>query len=215
MRSRAARSRPFTWLFVLFIAIAIGSTCAEAATFQVTVDTSAFSGTPASLSWDLTDGDLGASTTIAIITGFSTNGSFDAGQATSDGGVSGSLPGPVTITDTDFFNSLLQPVTLGTSLSFTLDMATASSGQGVPDALAFFLLTADGLASLVASDLLGDALLAFEADGTPGGLLTVAGETEPSVAVSATPTAVIPAPAALLLLAAALLLLPARLFARR
>lgn len=214
MRSRAARSRLFAWPFVLLIALALGPTCAEAATFQVTVDTSAFSGTPASLSWDLTDGDPGVSTT-AIITGFSTNGSFDAGQATSIGGVSGSLPGPVTITDTDFFNSLLQPVTLGPSVSFTLDMTTAASGQGVPDTLAFFLLTEDGLASLVASDLLGDALLAFEADGTPGGLLAVAGETEPSVAVSATPTAVIPAPAALLLLAAALLLLPARLFARR
>jgi hypothetical protein len=159
MRSRAARSRLFTWPFVLLSALALGPTCAEAATFQVTVDTSAFSGTAASLSWDLTDGDPGASTT-ALITGFSTNGSFDAGQATSIGGVLGSLPGPATIADTDFFNSLLQPVTLGTSLSFTLDMTTASSGQGVPDTLAFFLLTADGLASLVASDLLGDALLA-------------------------------------------------------
>ena len=57
-----------------------------------------------------------------------------------------------------------------------------------------------------ATDLLGDALLSLEADGTPGGLLLVAGETEPPVPVSATRTTEIPAPAPLLLLATALLL---------
>ena len=210
--SRAARSRLVSCVFALLVALGVGPARTEGATLQVTVDTSAFNGTPASLGWDLTDGDPGASTT-AIITGFSTNGSFDAGQATSVGGVSGSLPGPVTVTDTDFFNSLLQPVTLGTAISFTLDMTTAASGQGVPDALAFLLLTADGLTSLVATDLLGDALLTLDADGTPGGLLLVAGETEPSVPVEATRTTAVPAPAPLLLLAAALL--PTLLMARR
>lgn len=204
MRSScAARSRLVSCVFVLLVALGVGPARTEGATVQVTVDTSALSGTSASLSWDLTDGDPGASTT-AIITGFSTSGSFDAGQATSVGGVSGSLPGPVTITDTDFFNSLLQPVTLGTAVSFTLNMTTAASGQGVPDTLAFLLLTEDGLASLVATDLLGDALLTLEADGTSGGLLLVAGATEPSVPVAATRTTAIPAPAALLLLVAAL-----------
>ena len=210
--SRAARSRLVSCVFALLVALGVGPARTEGATLQVTVDTSAFNGTPASLTWDLIDGDPGASTT-AIITGFSINGSFDAGQATSIGGVSGSLPGPVTITDTDFFNSLLQPVTLGTFVSFTLDMTTAASGQGVPDTLAFFLLTEDGLASLVATDLLGDALLALEADGTPGGLLTTASETDPSVPVSATQSTAIPVPAALLLLAAALL--PTLFVARR
>ena len=213
MRSpRAAHPRLVTCAFALLVALCLGPARTEAATIQVTIDTSALSGMSASLSWDVTDGDPGASTT-AIITGFATNGSFDAGQATSIGGASGSLPGPVTITDTDFFNSLLQPVTLGTSVSFTLDMTTAASGQGVPDTLAFFLLTEDGLASLVATDLLGDALLALEADGTPGGLLTTAGETEPSVPLSATRPTAIPAPAVLLLLAAALL--PTLLVGRR
>jgi|RhiMetdeSRZDD1v2_1073273.scaffolds.fasta_scaffold67797_2 hypothetical protein len=213
MRSpRAAHTRLVPCAFALLFALGLGPARTEAATIQVTVDTSALSGTSASLSWDLTDGDPGASTT-AIITGFSTNGSFDASQATSTGGVSGSLPGPVTITDTDFFNSLLQPLTLGTSVSFTVDMTTAASGQGVPDTLAFFLLTADGLASLVATDLVGDALVTLEADGTAGGHLGVAGETEPVVAVSATRTTAVPAPAALLLLAAALL--PTLLRARR
>ena len=213
MRSPRAHTRLIPCAFALLLALGLAPARPDAATIQVTVDTSALSGTSASLSWDLTDGDPGASTT-AIISGFSTNGgSFDASQATSTGGVSGSLPGPVTITDTDFFNSLLQPLTLGTSLSFTLDMTTAASGQGVPDALAFFLLTADGLASLVATDLLGDALVTLDANGTAGGHLGVAGETEPVVPVSATRTTAVPAPAALLLLAAALL--PALLAARR
>ena len=210
--SRAARSSLVSCMLGLLVALGVGPARTEGATIQVTIDTSAFDGAAASLGWDLTDGDPGASTT-AIITGFSTNGSFAAGQATSTGGVSGSLPGPVTITDTDFLNSLLQPITLGTSVSFTLDMTTAASGQGVPDTLAFFLLTEDGLASLVTTDLLGDALLALEADGTAGGLLEVAEETEPSVPVSATRTTEIPAPAPLLLLAAALL--PPLLMARR
>jgi hypothetical protein len=85
--------------------------------------------------------------------------------------------------------------------------------QGLLDTLAFFLLTADGLASLVATDLVGDALVTLEADGTAGGHLGVAGETEPVVAVSATRTIAVPAPAVLLLLAAALL--PTLLRARR
>jgi hypothetical protein len=92
-------------------------------------------------------------------------------------------------------------------------MTTAASGQGVPDTLAFFLLTADGLASLVATDLVGDALVTLEADGTAGGHLGVAGETEPVVAVSATRTTAVPAPAALLLLAVALV--PTLFVARR
>lgn len=210
--SRATRLSLVSCVLGVLVALGVGPARTEGATIQVTIDTSAFDGSAASLGWDLTDGDPGASTT-AIITGFSTNGSFDAGQATSTGGVSGSLPGPVTITDTDFLNSLLQPVTLGTSVSFTLDMTTAASGEGVPDTLAFFLLTEDGLASLVATDLLGDALVALEADGTAGGLLGVAEETEPSVPISATRTTTVPAPAALLLLAAALL--PTLLAARR
>lgn len=212
MRSPRAHTRLVPCAFALLFALGLGPARTEAATIQVTVDTSALSGTSASLSWDLTDGDPGASTT-AIITGFSNTGSFDASQATSTGGVSGSLPGPVTITDTDFFNSLLQPITLGTSVSFALDMTTAASGQGVPDTLAFFLLTEDGSASLVATDLLGDALVTLEADGTAGGHLGVAGETEPVVPVAATRTTAVPAPPALLLLAAALL--PALLAARR
>ncbi len=213
MRSpRAAHPRLITCAFALLVALGFGPVRSEGATIQVTIDTSSLSGTSASLGWDLTDGDPGASTT-AIITGFSTNGSFDAGQATTFGGVSGSLPGPVTITDTIFFNSLLQPVTLGTSVSFTLDMTTVASGQGVPDTLAFFLLTEDGGASLVTTNLVGGALLTLEADGTSGGLLTAAGETEPSVPVSATRPTAIPAPAALLLLAVALV--PTLLVARR
>jgi hypothetical protein len=182
---------------------------AEAATYQVSIDTSSLSGTAANLAFDLTDSDAGVSTTVTI-SGFATNGTVgavDAGLTT--GGVSGSLPGTVTLTDTDFFNSLVQAITLGSALSFTLDMTTASSG-GVPDAFAFSILDAAGAASLVDTDLDADVLLVLEANGTSGGNLAAAADTTPSVPVSATPAAAVPLPATALLLAAGAALVASR-----
>jgi hypothetical protein len=205
---RRSRLWPLFLAGALIAGIADGAAAprVEAATYQVSIDTSSLSGTAASLAFDLTDSD--ASNTTAVVSNFATNGTVGA-VVSATAGVSGSLPGAVTLTDAEFFNSLVQAITLGTALSFTLDMDTALSGS-VPDAFAFSILDAAGALSIVDTDLDADVLLLLEANGTPGGNLSVAGESTPSVPVSATPAAV-PAPATVLLLVVG----AALLFSRR
>jgi hypothetical protein len=200
MRPIANRRLPLVLAVLLVTGVApwLAPSTSEASTYQVSVDTSTLNGSAASLAFDLTDSDVGVDTTV-VITSFATDGTL--GSAVVTGGVSGSLPGTVTLTDLDFLNSLEQGITLGDALSFTLEMTTASSG-GVPDAFSFFILTPSGSASLVGTDLAGDALLILEADGSPGGSLSAASGTEPSVPVAATPAVAVPFPAALLLLGA-------------
>jgi hypothetical protein len=166
---------------------------AYAVSFDVTLDTSSFSGTDGQLAFDLIDGD-GANNNTAIISSFSTDGTL--GSASSEGGVSGDLPGPVNITDTALVNELLQEISLGSSISFRVDLTTNFAGGVLPDSFSFFLLDSAGLFSLVTTDLLGDALFTIDIDGTPAGVLTVAGLTEPSVPLSVT---AVPEPSSLLL----------------
>src|SRR5688500_1049632 len=82
-------------------------------------------GTPADLAFDLVGGDLGVgnnTATVSLFTGAALNG-----PATVFGGV---IPIPpdisasVTLTDTDFFNEVLQPVTLGSAIGFGLAVTT-------------------------------------------------------------------------------------------
>lgn len=75
-----------------------------AGTLNVTVETGALSGVAAQLAFDLVDGD-GAANNAVTITAFASDGAL--GSATPLGGVTGSLPGPVTIDDTGFFNERL------------------------------------------------------------------------------------------------------------
>ncbi len=121
----------------------IGAVCSPgfAAVYDVTIDTTDLSGTDAYLAFDLIDGDSVAANNTATISNFLTDGNL--GMADSTGGVSGALPGTVTITDTDAFNELLQAATLANSISFRLDLTENNPGGSVPDALSFFLLNSD------------------------------------------------------------------------
>ena len=169
-------------------------TGALAAPLLVNIDTSVLFGTAAQLAFDFIDGDSVANNT-ATISGFATNGVL--GGSSSTGGVSGTPPN-VTLADTDFFNELLQAITLGTSISFSLEMTTNLAGV-IPDSFGFFILDDAGTFSLVTTDLSGDALFQVDIDGSPAGSLLVSGATTPNDPnVTATVTAV-PGPSALLL----------------
>jgi VCBS repeat-containing protein len=143
----------------------------------VTLDTSVLAGGDGQLAWDLTDGDFAVNNTV-VLTAFTTEGTL--GAATTLGGVEGTLPGRVTMADADFFNELLQSLTFGTSLTFSLHLTSNFVG-GVPDNLAFFLLDPNG-SPLVATDLLVDALLTIDLDV----VVTVAGATNPAVPTQVT-----------------------------
>ena len=170
---------------------------AAAVTLNVAIDTSALNGTAAQLAFDFIDGDAAVNNTVSI-SGFLSPGAV--GSPFTSGGATGTLPAPVTVTDTDFLNELLQPVTLGASLSFALDATTNFAG-GLPDAFSFFILNSAGTDSLViTTDSTGsNALFRIDLVGPPKDIErfefsgeTVAGAPVP-VSLSA-PVAAIPEP---------------------
>ncbi len=128
----------------------------------MTMDTSsALSGTNAQLAFDFIDGDYVVNNTVSI-SGFSTDGVL--GASSTVGGVSGNLPANVTINDDDFFNELLQPITLANSISFSLNITENHAGGPTPDSFSLFLLDNAAEFSLFpTTDPFGaDALLAVE-----------------------------------------------------
>jgi hypothetical protein len=136
---------------------------------NVVIDTSALTTTSALLVFDLFDGD-GANNNNVTIQNFVTDGSL--GSATTTGDVSGTLPGVVTIRDTLGLGEILQGLTLGNALAFTLDFTTNFAGAP-PDNFGVFLLDPTTSFSLIDSDLPGDALLTADMTGPPQGLALV------------------------------------------
>jgi len=166
--------------------------------FDIVIDTNALSGVAAQLAFDLIDGDLTVNNT-ATISNFSTDGTL--GTASSSGGVTGTLPGTVTIADTEFFNELLQPLTLGSIISFTL--ALTENFAGIPDQFSLFLLDDVGSPLFSTTDPLGtDALFVVDITGAAfGDFQAFSPTSSPAATISATP---VPEPTSLLLLATAL-----------
>jgi hypothetical protein len=129
------RGAPLDLLFVrlsfVFVFVSLSATLhgtAYAVSFSIALNTSSLSGTSAQLAFDLIDGD-GVNNNTAVISGFTTNGML--GTASSSGGVTGTLPSPVTINESAFFNELLQKITLGNSIAFTRNPTTNFAG-GIP-----------------------------------------------------------------------------------
>lgn len=184
------------------------SQVAQAAPITISIGTTALQGTLAQLAFDFIDAD-GPSNSLTI-SGFTTDGTL--GAASSTGGVSGALPGTVTLTDTDFFNELLTSIVLGTTLSFTFD--TTMNGGAPPDQFSVFLLDSAAAFPLFSTtDPTGaDALLAFDIDAV--GTLSLFSATGGEVVVTqgAPPTSV-PEPTTLSLVVAGSAMLAA--FRRR
>src|SRR5690348_5894551 len=76
---------------------------------QFSIDTSSLSGTSAQLAFDFIDG--GPPPNTASVSGFATDGTL--GAVSTVGGVVGTLPNTVTLTDSAFFNEYLQALILG------------------------------------------------------------------------------------------------------
>ena len=147
--------------------------------FDVSIDTTFFSGTSAQLAFDFIDGDLLPNNSV-MISEFMSDGVL--GLSTTDGGpINGALPESTTIRDGSFFNEYLQVITLGDHLSFSLEISETFTG-GVPDQFSFFILehisnpTSDPftLPLFATTDpTLSDALFTVDITGTELGSLTV------------------------------------------
>ncbi|MBV8903649.1 MAG: NF038129 family PEP-CTERM protein, partial [Acidobacteriia bacterium] len=175
------------------------ATLGTANTLEVTVNTASLAGTPGSLAFDFIDG--GPPSNSVTISGFTSDGTL--GSATLTGGASGTLPGPVALTDSSFFNEYLTGFTFGSQLSFLINTTSFPPAPGSsPDEFAFYLLNSNATASLVTtSDPTGaDALFTIDSTGATA-VFTSSQET-----TTLTPASV-PEPASLYLLAGAVGLL--------
>jgi hypothetical protein len=162
--------------------------------FDIALDTSALSGSGAQLAFSFISGDP-ASNSVTI-SEFATDGVLGASMGTS--GVSGTLPGAVTIDDAEFFNDFLQTLTLGGAIQFALTVTREFQGP-TPDQLALFLLDPTlGVPLFDTSDPTGaNALFAVDITGTEFGSYQVFHQTlraEPRVRTA------VPLPSSLLLL---------------
>lgn len=116
-------------LTVMILSLIVLSPSAARAGFVVTIsaNTTAINGLNGSFDLQLNPGGLGSLPVTATITNFLTDGT-GLSLNTTDGNVSGTLiPGPLTINNTLAFNDLLENITFGSQLSFTLTL----SGPGV------------------------------------------------------------------------------------
>ncbi|MEP7162824.1 MAG: NF038129 family PEP-CTERM protein [Candidatus Moraniibacteriota bacterium] len=142
----------------------LGVPIAQADPIPIILNTSSLAGTNAVLAFDLIDGGTPGNT--VTISGFSSNGTLGSFSVTGD--VTGSLPGTVTFSDSQFFNEYLQNILLGSTLSFTFD-ATGNPADPLsfPDAFSLFLLDpATGLPLYATSDPTGaNALFLYNIGG--------------------------------------------------
>ena len=167
----------FRILFFFAILAVLQTRAAQATLLEVTIDTSSLTGTPAQLAFDLIDGD-GVANNMATLVSFNRDGSpasLDPGLIVGD--VMGNLPGPVAIKDTFFFNEYLQPLILGSFITFSVELTENYTGGLFPDQFSFFILDEFGDLPIVLTDdpLDTHALLAFDITGEDVGDLQVFG----------------------------------------
>ncbi len=125
-------------------------TAAEVRAEVITFDTSSLiGGGTFSLDLQFADGEggiIGDSNNTVTLSGFNFGvGGSVVGAPILDGGASGNVSTTVSLTDSAFFNSLIQSFVAGNQLSFNLEF-TANPEAGVtPDQFSFYIFGSDGL----------------------------------------------------------------------
>ncbi len=181
--------RSITKLQVLAIsAVALALSCGEKAradtiTYPVLVDTSAVNGQSGFLDFQFAPGGASTQPAFVTISNFLSDGAL-VGPPEVNGGVSGTLPGVLTIDNSTAFNDYFEQFTFGSSFSFSLTLdgpalqtpnGTANSGStfglGLFDGAQNPVLTTDpnGFAALVDVKLDGStATSVFPSDSNGG-----------------------------------------------
>jgi hypothetical protein len=201
-------------VLVLFSSTFLATAATADSLYTVTVDSSAISGMSAQLAFDFIAG--GSSANSVTVSGFSTDGILGASFPT--GGVSGTLPGTVALTDSSFFNEYLTDITLGTNISFLLSTTSNAPASGFfPDAFSLSVLDPfTGLPLFATSDPTGaNTLTVLSLDGSAKGSLST--YTAPGGEAGVTATAIttqVPEPVTLLLMSSGLAFLLWRRSAR-
>lgn len=171
---------------------------------SVNIDTAPIQGQTGYLAFDFLGGAPVESNTV-VISSFTSDASL--GTLVLTGAASGTLvPGPATLNDSQFFNELLQTVTFGTTMSFTLDLTTSVSPGGIPDAFAFYLLDSTQNPYTTSDPTGADSLFDINIDGSSLSPEVYASSSASSTVTPAAATTV-PEPNSVVLLAAAIVTL--------
>src|SRR5262249_51862810 len=109
------------WLFILPFLLFSPIASADPITYDVSVDTSAISGTAGSLDFEFNPGPLVTQAASLQILNFSSDGTL-AGSPALTGDVSGALPGTVTFDNGTAFNDYFEGFTYGSTLSFQVSL---------------------------------------------------------------------------------------------
>jgi hypothetical protein len=131
------------------VAAMLASSSGGAATiYMVELDTSPLPGHPAapfSVYFQLNDGSgAGDANNTAIIGSFDFGGGSAVAGTSVNGGASGDLFSGISITDSAFFNSLVQGFVPGSYLRFSLALTGVPDAGGIPDQFSFAILDSSG-----------------------------------------------------------------------
>ena len=117
-------NRTNRYFAVLTIAAAVlMAPTAKADSFNITVNTSSLQGTSGYLDFQFNPGNTPFDAASATISGFTTDGTL-MGALPNIGAVSGALPGPVVINNTDVLNEYTQAVIYGSFFDVSVNLST-------------------------------------------------------------------------------------------
>jgi len=112
--------------------------------YSISINTAPLIGHPAApfaLEFQLNDGKgTGDANNTAMLTGFSFGGGGPSGSPTLTGGATGNATSGITLTDSSFYNELVQGFTPGSILTFQLSLTTNVDTGGTPDQFSFAFL---------------------------------------------------------------------------
>lgn len=148
----------------LLLASLLFAAFAAAAPIPFTINTSALNGETGTIDIQFNPGAFPAvyDPGTATITNFViTGGTLGAVSAGPDPGVTGALPGPLVLTNSDFLNGIVHDATFGTQVSFLVEfagLAFTASNPSILSTLSVTLSSNSGSITALA-DLLGDSQL--------------------------------------------------------
>lgn len=187
----------------------LGSGGAQASVFDVTIDSTPLSGSPAVLVFDFIDG--GPPDNMVTLSALTSNGA--RGSVSTSGNVTGTGPWTFSTVGGSFLNELQVPYTpMGTSISFSYTTTDNPPDPGSsPDGFSFFIFDTDLATPLITTnDPTGADTIFLYSIGQGAQSLSVYTPDQTGFSIQVIPVQSVPEPGSLALLVAGVVALSAR-----